>query len=104
MLRYVLYSSLLLCLAIQVEGLRLIVPRLSATDWQSHNGAIKDRLAPLHSALGADIVSPSVAANEFVDILSEYFSEQEDFLDRKLSDTYIEHEPKSLSQARKCKN
>ena len=105
MLRYVLYSSLLLlCLTIQVKGLRFIVPRLNATDWQCHNTAIKERLEPLHSALGVDIVTPSAAANEFTDILTEYFSEQEDFLDRKLSETYIEHEPKSLSQARKCKN
>ena len=44
---------------------RLVLPQLGVRDWKLHNSALKSRLAPLHSALSADAISPSEAASEF---------------------------------------
>ena len=46
------------------EG-RLILPQLGAREWSLHDAAFKSRLAPLHSALSSDAITPSEAAGEF---------------------------------------
>ena len=103
--RYVL-SIVILCIAAikRTEGRRFTIPYLSDSEWNVHNLAVKDRIAPLHYDLGSNIVSPKVAANSFVDIVTEYFQEQNEFLENQTNQMYIEHEPKTLTQARKRKN
>ena len=103
--RYVL-SIVILCIAAikRTEGRRFTIPYLSDSEWNVHNLAVKDRIAPLHYDLGSNIVSPKVAANSFVDIVTEYFQEQNEYLENQTNQMYIEHEPKTLTQARKRKN
>ena len=55
---------LFLVFAGDCEG-RLILPQLGAREWSLHDAAFKARLAPLHSALSADAITPSEAAQEF---------------------------------------
>ena len=86
------------------EARRFTVPFLSNDEWASHNKAVKERISLLHFDLGSNAIHPKIAANSFVDILTEHFEEHNEFLDCKSNAMYIDHEPKTLSQARKRKN
>ena len=103
--RYV-FLVLSLCFVIcpAAQGRLFTVPFLSTDEWQTHNHAIKDRTALLHFDLSNNVISPKEAAVSFVETIQHYFHEHEEFLERKQSESYIEHEPKSISQARKRKN
>ena len=58
---------------------RLVLPQLGAREWKSHDSALKTRLAPLHSALSSDIITPSEAARDFSSLLSGFLSESDVF-------------------------
>ena len=55
--------------------MRLPLPSLSANEWKSHDSAFKSRLAPIHSALSSDLISPSEAARDFSSTLSDFLGE-----------------------------
>ena len=50
------------------------------------------------------IVTPKEAAESFSDTVFEYFASQPDFVQERNSQAYVEHEPKTLADARKKKN
>lgn len=89
----------------QCSGLKFTIPHFqSNSEWAPHNQAIKQLLGPLHHELSQNLVSPKFAADEFSNILISYFSTQEDFLQQKQSESYIDHTPKNLTEAQKAKN
>ena len=51
---------------------RLLLPQLGVREWKSHDSALKTRLAPLHSSLAADLISPSEAARDFSSVLADF--------------------------------
>ena len=65
-------SVLVFFLSVALCDGRLILPQLGVREWQSHDAAFKARLAPLHSALSSDSISPSEAARGFSTLLSDF--------------------------------
>lgn len=80
------------------------IPIYDNNEWAIHDGAIRDLLGPLHYEIGADEISPANAAQRLSDTLVSYFSEHEEFIEDKRSETFISHIPKTLAKARKRKN
>ena len=51
---------------------RLVLPQLGVREWRSHDLALKSQLAPLHSCLASDVISPSEAARDFSTLLADF--------------------------------
>ena len=66
-----LLSFLFLAQVVPCSG-RLILPQLGAREWKLHDSALKTRLGPLHSALSADAITPSEAAEEFSSTVADF--------------------------------
>jgi len=84
--------------------IRFNIPPLERTDWASYNSEVKDLLGPLHHELSQSAISPKQAAIGFAQILQNFFSSKPEFTEETTSESYIDHEPSSLSQTRKKKN
>ena len=91
----------LLCI---VSCWKFTIPTFSQTEWSEHNRALSDLLGPLHHELAQKAISPKDAAQSFTDTLTQYFSSHDEFIEKKLNQSYIEHEPRTVAQAKKAKN
>ena len=55
----------------QCDG-RLVLPQLGTNEWKLHDTTLKARLAPLHSSLSSDVITPSQAAADFSTLLADF--------------------------------
>ena len=65
--------------SVNIVDARIVLPNLSGAAWKSHDARVKTLLTPIHADLSRDFISPSVAAKNFSDVLSEFLSSESDF-------------------------
>ncbi|XP_071491341.1 uncharacterized protein [Diadema antillarum] len=83
---------------------RLAIPQYARNEWQQRNNELKELIAPIHRDLNHRILTPKEAADSFSHTVFGYFASQPDFVQENNSRAYVEHEPKTLADARKKKN
>ena len=58
---------------------RLILPQLGVNEWKSFDTTLKAQLAPLHSALSHDVITPAEAARDFSSLLADFLGGEDVF-------------------------
>ena len=58
---------------------RLILPHLGVNEWKSFDTTLKAQLAPLHSALSRDVITPAEAARDFSSLLADFLGGEDVF-------------------------
>ena len=89
-----------------VSGLRFVAPGdLSSSNWQKIDSELKEKTRHVHFGLSNDILPPNEASEEYTEILTSYFKDKPEFIQRnKAPPDHTPHIPKTIKEAKSLKS